>query len=93
MSPEYAMEGTFSTKSDVYSFGVLLLEIVSGRRNTSFYDDDHPLNLIGHVREITIKVFLFLGYYSSLSNLSKILIGMGVMERRCTSPVSGSIIE
>ncbi|KAK7342872.1 hypothetical protein VNO80_25829 [Phaseolus coccineus] len=52
MSPEYAMEGIFSTKSDVYSFGVLLLEIVSGRKNTSFYDDDHPLNLVGHVWEL-----------------------------------------
>ncbi|XP_035821052.1 G-type lectin S-receptor-like serine/threonine-protein kinase B120 isoform X5 [Zea mays] len=30
MSPEYAMEGSFSVKSDTYSFGVLLLEIVSG---------------------------------------------------------------
>ena len=51
MSPEYAMEGIFSTKSDVYSFGVLLLEIVSGRRNNSFYtnDGDGPLNLVGHV--------------------------------------------
>ncbi|KAK7342870.1 hypothetical protein VNO80_25827 [Phaseolus coccineus] len=52
MSPEYAMEGVFSTKSDVYSLGVLLLEIVSGRKNTSFYDDDHPLNLVGHVWEL-----------------------------------------
>jgi len=60
MSPEYAMEGIFSTKSDVYSFGVLLLEIVSGRRNTSLYDVDLPLNLIGHVCEITVKEFLFL---------------------------------
>ncbi|ESW05392.1 hypothetical protein PHAVU_011G175500, partial [Phaseolus vulgaris] len=42
----------FSIKSDVYSFGVLLLEIVSGRKNTSFYDDDHPLNLVGHVWEL-----------------------------------------
>ncbi|KAL6333446.1 hypothetical protein AAG906_028631 [Vitis piasezkii] len=33
MSPEYAMEGLFSTKSDVYSFGVLLLEIITGRKN------------------------------------------------------------
>ncbi|XP_019169083.1 PREDICTED: G-type lectin S-receptor-like serine/threonine-protein kinase B120 isoform X1 [Ipomoea nil] len=41
MAPEYAMEGLFSVKSDVYSFGVLLLEIVSGRRNTSFRTDDH----------------------------------------------------
>ena len=49
MSPEYATQGVFSTKSDIYSFGVLLLEIVSGRKNTSFYDDDRPINLIGHV--------------------------------------------
>ncbi|EXC11585.1 G-type lectin S-receptor-like serine/threonine-protein kinase [Morus notabilis] len=46
MSPEYAMEGLFSVKSDVYSFGVLLLEIVSGRRNTSFRNTEH-LSLIG----------------------------------------------
>ncbi|PPS13803.1 hypothetical protein GOBAR_AA06765 [Gossypium barbadense] len=41
MSPEYAMEGLFSIKSDVYSFGVLLLEIVSGRRNTSFRSSEY----------------------------------------------------
>ncbi|XP_039684670.1 G-type lectin S-receptor-like serine/threonine-protein kinase CES101 isoform X2 [Medicago truncatula] len=52
MSPEYAMEGVCSTKSDVYSFGVLLLEIVCGRKNNSFYDDDRPLNLIGHAWEL-----------------------------------------
>ncbi|KAK7328000.1 hypothetical protein VNO77_22094 [Canavalia gladiata] len=47
MSPEYAMEGLFSEKSDVYSFGVLLLEIISGKRNTSFRNDDNSLSLIG----------------------------------------------
>ncbi|XP_060958984.1 G-type lectin S-receptor-like serine/threonine-protein kinase CES101 [Cannabis sativa] len=35
MSPEYAMNGIFSVKSDVYSFGVLLLEIASGKKNTT----------------------------------------------------------
>ncbi|WJX14814.1 hypothetical protein P8452_05024 [Trifolium repens] len=34
MSPEYAMRGQFSVKSDVFSFGVLVLEIVSGKKNT-----------------------------------------------------------
>ncbi|KAK9092245.1 hypothetical protein Syun_027156 [Stephania yunnanensis] len=34
MSPEYAMDGLFSAKSDVFSFGVLLLEIISGKKNT-----------------------------------------------------------
>ncbi|XP_062160839.1 G-type lectin S-receptor-like serine/threonine-protein kinase At1g11330 isoform X2 [Alnus glutinosa] len=47
MSPEYAMEGRFSEKSDVFSFGVLLLEIVSGRRNSSFYDDEQAMNILG----------------------------------------------
>jgi len=61
MSPEYAMEGVFSTKSDVYSFGVLLLEIISGEKNNSFYSEDRPLNLVGHVCD---HFFLY------LSNLS-----------------------
>ncbi|XP_058071125.1 cysteine-rich receptor-like protein kinase 10 [Magnolia sinica] len=37
MAPEYAMGGVFSVKSDVYSFGVLLLEIISGKRNSSLH--------------------------------------------------------
>ncbi|AES63664.2 G-type lectin S-receptor-like Serine/Threonine-kinase [Medicago truncatula] len=47
MSHEYAMQGLFSVKSDVYSFGVLLLEIVSGRKNTSFGDSEYS-SLIGY---------------------------------------------
>uniref|UniRef100_A0A2N9GD61 Reverse transcriptase domain-containing protein n=1 Tax=Fagus sylvatica TaxID=28930 RepID=A0A2N9GD61_FAGSY len=52
MSPEYAMEGVFSIKSDVYSFGVLMLEIVSGRRNNSFYHAEHVLNLVGYAWDL-----------------------------------------
>ncbi|KAK7364264.1 hypothetical protein VNO80_12793 [Phaseolus coccineus] len=37
MSPEYAMLGHFSEKSDVFSFGVMVLEIISGKRNTNSY--------------------------------------------------------
>ncbi|XP_048132920.1 cysteine-rich receptor-like protein kinase 10 [Rhodamnia argentea] len=37
MAPEYAMEGQFSAKSDVFSFGVILLEIISGKKNSGFY--------------------------------------------------------
>ncbi|KAL3740613.1 hypothetical protein ACJRO7_021828 [Eucalyptus globulus] len=40
MSPEYAMHGQFSVKSDVYSFGVLLLELISGKKNSFFYQSD-----------------------------------------------------
>ncbi|KAF3451613.1 hypothetical protein FNV43_RR07708 [Rhamnella rubrinervis] len=40
MSPEYAMEGLFSVKSDVYSFGVLILEIITGYKNSGTYKLD-----------------------------------------------------
>ncbi|KAL0001038.1 hypothetical protein SO802_014819 [Lithocarpus litseifolius] len=51
MSPEYAMEGIFSIKSDVFSFGVLLLEILSGKKNTGFYQCD-SINLIGYAWDL-----------------------------------------
>ena len=57
MSPEYAMEGLFSVKSDVYSFGVLLLEIMSGRRNTSFRQLEDS-SLIGYVSDFYCDQFL-----------------------------------
>ncbi|XP_062024763.1 cysteine-rich receptor-like protein kinase 44 isoform X4 [Rosa rugosa] len=47
MSPEYARYGHFSEKSDVFSFGVLLLEIVSGKKNSSFYRFERSLTLAG----------------------------------------------
>ena len=49
MAPEYAMEGLFSVKSDTYSFGVLLLEILSGKKNSGLYSTDHSQNLLSHV--------------------------------------------
>ncbi|RVW76141.1 G-type lectin S-receptor-like serine/threonine-protein kinase [Vitis vinifera] len=42
------LKGDFQKKSDVFSFGVLLLEIVSGRRNSSFYHDEQSLSLLGY---------------------------------------------
>lgn len=38
-----------SEKSDVCSFGVLVLEIVSGRKNTGFYYYDQRQSLIDYV--------------------------------------------
>lgn len=34
MAPEYAYRGKLTVKADVYSFGIVVLEIVSGRKNT-----------------------------------------------------------
>ncbi|EOA16195.1 hypothetical protein CARUB_v10004335mg [Capsella rubella] len=52
MSPEYAIDGLYSMKSDVYSFGVLLLEIISGRKNSSFYETDPELDLVTYAWRI-----------------------------------------
>nr|XP_011461990.1 PREDICTED: G-type lectin S-receptor-like serine/threonine-protein kinase At1g11410 [Fragaria vesca subsp. vesca] len=50
MSPEYAMEGIFSLKSDVYSFGVLVLEIITGQKNTrQFHTQYQNTNLVKYV--------------------------------------------
>ncbi|XP_026425318.1 putative receptor-like protein kinase At4g00960 [Papaver somniferum] len=49
MAPEYIMHGHFSVKSDVFSFGVLILEILSGHKNSSFYQSDVAQDLLSYV--------------------------------------------
>ncbi|XP_019054574.1 PREDICTED: cysteine-rich receptor-like protein kinase 10 isoform X2 [Nelumbo nucifera] len=48
MAPEYAMEGLFSVKSDVFSFGVILLEIISGKRNSGFCLTKHAQSFLAY---------------------------------------------
>ncbi|KAG4178027.1 hypothetical protein ERO13_A10G015800v2 [Gossypium hirsutum] len=48
MAPEYAMEGLFSVKSDVFSFGVIVLEILSGKKNSGFYQTKHAQTLLAY---------------------------------------------
>ena len=50
MAPEYTMEGLFSIKNDVYSFGILMLEIVSGKKNSGFYHLERAQSLPSYVR-------------------------------------------
>ena len=40
MAPEYLARGNYSVKSDAFSFGVMVLEIVTGRKNSN--DGDRP---------------------------------------------------
>ena len=49
MAPEYAMEGVFSVKSDVFSFGVILLDIISGKKNSGFYLIEYAQTLLAYV--------------------------------------------
>nr|AAD21872.1 receptor-like protein kinase homolog RK20-1 [Phaseolus vulgaris] len=46
MAPEYIMQGQFSVKSDIFSFGVLLLEIVSGQKNSGFRHGENVEDLL-----------------------------------------------
>ncbi|TVU00581.1 hypothetical protein EJB05_53992, partial [Eragrostis curvula] len=52
MAPEYASEGLFSVKSDVFSFGVLVLEILSGKRNSGSHQCGDFINLIGYAWQL-----------------------------------------
>uniref|UniRef100_A0A0E0LLR1 Protein kinase domain-containing protein n=1 Tax=Oryza punctata TaxID=4537 RepID=A0A0E0LLR1_ORYPU len=51
MAPEYAMRGHYSVKSDVFSFGVLILEIVTGRRNSGSYYSEQSGDLLSIIWE------------------------------------------
>ncbi|KAL0763028.1 hypothetical protein Bca101_079179 [Brassica carinata] len=42
------MPGQYSMKSDVYSFGVLVLEIISSKKNSSFYQTDGAHDLVSY---------------------------------------------
>ncbi|KAK7840652.1 cysteine-rich receptor-like protein kinase 25 [Quercus suber] len=68
MAPKYAMEGVFSVKSDVFSFGVILLEIISGKRNSGFYLTEHAQTLLAY-RDRTIKM-------TSLNSMTLLFISM-----------------
>ncbi|XP_073108418.1 cysteine-rich receptor-like protein kinase 6 isoform X3 [Elaeis guineensis] len=59
MAPEYAMHGQFSVKSDVYSFGVLVLEIVTGRKNSDFSSSEYAEDTVNHVWERWVKGTIF----------------------------------
>ncbi|KAK6917361.1 Gnk2-homologous domain [Dillenia turbinata] len=45
---QYAMEGLFSVKSDVFSFGVIMLEIISGKRNSRFHLTEQAQTLLAY---------------------------------------------
>lgn len=49
MSPEYAMHGQFSVKSDVFSFGVMVLEIISGKKNSCTFESCRIDDLLSYV--------------------------------------------
>jgi serine/threonine protein kinase len=60
MAPEYAMHGMYSEKLDVYSFGIMVLEIVTGRKNSSFSNNQLAVNLITHVSSLLLSILHYI---------------------------------
>ncbi|KAK9274513.1 hypothetical protein L1049_021762 [Liquidambar formosana] len=51
LPPECVKDGAYSMKSDVYSFGVLLLQIISGKKNT-LYGSNKNIILLEYAYEL-----------------------------------------
>ena len=51
MAPEYAMRGHLSDKADVYSYGIVVLEIVSGKSNTTYQAKENSFYLLDWVTQ------------------------------------------
>ncbi|PPS15826.1 hypothetical protein GOBAR_AA04748 [Gossypium barbadense] len=100
MSPEYAMHGHFSIKSDVYSFGVLLLEIITGKKNSSYFPDSPSSSLVGYVwelwkedRAIEIIDSVFGDSYSANEFLKCIQIGLLCVQEHATDrPMMSTVV-
>ena len=50
MAPEYIAKGRLTEKVDVYSFGVLVLEIISGVKNTKIESENFLETLVTDVK-------------------------------------------
>ncbi|KAL5841852.1 hypothetical protein ACOSQ3_012455 [Xanthoceras sorbifolium] len=100
MSPEYAMQGLFSIKSDVYSFGILVIEIITGQKNSGFHlEDSDSSNLVGHVwdqwregKTIEIVDKSMGGSYSVHEVLRCIQIGLLCVQEQATDRPTMSIV-
>jgi serine/threonine protein kinase len=67
MSPEYVMRGQYSTKSDVFSFGILVIEIITGQRNSGhfFCQQNKDIVSIVSIRPENIYRVVLLEYMES----------------------------
>lgn len=61
MAPEYVVLGKLTEKADVYSFGVLIMEIISGKKSTSFVQNSY--SILHRVTLIIIVILLLVSYF------------------------------
>ncbi|EOA18537.1 hypothetical protein CARUB_v10007091mg [Capsella rubella] len=91
MAPEYVMHGQFSLKTDVYSFGVLVLEIISGKKNSCFSIEESMEDLIsfawrnwkeGVALNLVDKMLMTMSSYSANMILRCINIGLLCVQQK-----------
>ncbi|XP_010431834.1 PREDICTED: cysteine-rich receptor-like protein kinase 26 [Camelina sativa] len=102
MAPEYVMHGQFSFKTDVYSFGVLVLEIISGKKNSCFSNENSMEDLLsfawrnwkeGVALNLVDKIMMTMSSYSSNMILRCINIGLlCVQEKVAERPSMASVL-
>jgi len=66
MAPEYVMHGNLSVKADVFSYGVLVLELITGHRNSSFNLDVDAQNMLDWVT-LFIKIILYFHHFTIMT--------------------------
>ncbi|KAK1303139.1 Cysteine-rich receptor-like protein kinase 8 [Acorus calamus] len=92
MAPEYAMRGHYSIKSDAFSFGVLVLEIITGLRNSSFDLLSHVWKYWNEGRVLEL-IDQSLGDYSSSEAMRCMHIGLlCVQEDAADRPTMSSVV-
>ncbi|KAK1326311.1 Cysteine-rich receptor-like protein kinase 8 [Acorus calamus] len=92
MAPEYAMRGHYSIKSDVFSFGVLVLEIITGLRNSSFDLLSHVWKYWNEGRVLEL-IDQLVGDYSSSEAMRCVHIGLlCVQEDAGDRPTMSSVV-
>ena len=94
MAPEYALWGHLSYKVDVYSFGIVILEIVSGRSNSSYVPNDdffclldwvYIFNLLNNIHHFIISM--------PSSSFHRFVVGMFNGPGPHFEPLSGMVLE
>uniref|UniRef100_A0ACD5XA73 Uncharacterized protein n=1 Tax=Avena sativa TaxID=4498 RepID=A0ACD5XA73_AVESA len=57
MAPEYVMRGSYSVKSDVFSFGVMVLEIVTGMKNSDTTQSEDLLTTVCSITKLYLNTY------------------------------------
>ncbi|KAM0909161.1 hypothetical protein ACQ4PT_014981 [Festuca glaucescens] len=72
MSPEYLYRGEVSTQSDIYSLGLVIMEIVTGQKNSPRRNDPSARYFIDNVRQEWTLEHIVSVYHSPSYNLLQV---------------------